>query len=149
MGELRPLVDGCLGQFAFFCIVPVLFIAVMIVMVVRLGFQWKQLLADGVDSTGTVVRKLRFHTRGRTHYIRYEYVDQFGRTHSHKSAVEEDVYNSVEEGQPFPIVYSQSKPHISAPKYLIDLSREAEKKRAAKKAAKDGATGSDQPTAGT
>jgi hypothetical protein len=77
------------------------------------------------------VRKLSFGGASRTsaRRVRYEYVDQFGRTHSHRSTVPDDVYRSCEEGGPFPVVYSQSRPHVSAPKYLVEQSRAALAKR--------------------
>lgn len=122
-----------LGAFGFHLLLPLLFIVGMIVLVVRRGFHFKLLLKDGIETTGTVVRKLMFrsHTQTGVPRIRYEYVDRFGRTHSNRSTVSDEVYRTSEEGGPFPVVYSQSKPHISAPKYLVDQSRAALKKRSA------------------
>jgi hypothetical protein len=112
-------------------LLPLLFVAGIIVLVVRRGLQMKVLANDGVETTGTVVRKLSFGGASRTsaRRVRYEYVDQFGRTHSHRSTVPDDVYRSCEEGGPFPVVYSQSRPHVSAPKYLVEQSRAALAKR--------------------
>ncbi|HEX7086844.1 MAG TPA: DUF3592 domain-containing protein [Vicinamibacterales bacterium] len=117
------------GSLGSGCLVPLLFLVAIVVVLLRRGLQWKLLLQDGVETTGTVVKKQIF--RNLDYRIRYQYVDQTGRTHSHRSAVTDEVYHGCEEGGPFPVVYSRSKPHISAPKYLIDQSRAAmEKKRA-------------------
>lgn len=123
--ELLGTLTNCL-------IIPLLIVGGMIVLAVRRGFQVKQLLEDGIETTGRVVKKQTFSGSkgGRVCRIRYEYVDQMGKTHAHRSAVPEDVYASHEEGSPFPIVYSQSKPHISAPKYLVEQSRAAMAKKA-------------------
>lgn len=112
-------------------LVPLLFIVGMIVLVARRGLQMKLLVKDGVETTGTVVQKLTFRRKTGTgvHRIRYQYVDQVGRTQCHRSTVPEDVFRSCEEGGPFPVVYSQSKPHISAPKYLVEQTRAALAKR--------------------
>lgn len=116
-------------------LIPLVFVVVMLVVVARRGFQVKLLAEDGLEATGFVVRKQTFSGRGgRTYRLRYRYVDQMGREHSHRSVVDDDVYKRYNEGDPFPIVYSRSKPHISAPKDVVDLVRnamEAKKKKSA------------------
>lgn len=120
-----------LGSIPFRFLVPLLFVVGIVVLVMRRGFQMKLLLEDGIETTGTVVQKLTFGGRsgGGVRRIRYEYVDRLGRSYSHRSTVPDDVYQSCEEGGPFPVVYSQSKPHVSAPKYLVEQSRAALTKR--------------------
>lgn len=114
-------------------LIPLLFVAGVIVLVVRRGLQMKLLVKDGVETTGTIVRMVTFrsHTRTGAHRIRYRYVDEWGRTHSNRSTVPEDVYRSCTEGGPLVVVYSRSKPHISAPKYLVEQSKAALDKRPA------------------
>lgn len=121
-----------LGSIAIrFFALPLLFFGGIIVLAARRGFQMKLLVQDGTETTGTVVRKLTFspYQWNAVRRIRYEYRDQFGTTHSNRSTVPDDVYRSCEEGGPFSVVYSQSKPQISAPKYLVDQSRAALEKR--------------------
>lgn len=114
-------------------LVPLLFVVALALVVIRRGVQMKRLVNDGIETTGTVVRKLSFtHQIGRgVRRIRYQYEDRSGRTYSHKSVVTEDVYRGCEVGDPLPIVYSRSKPQISAPKYVVDQSRAALEKRPA------------------
>lgn len=112
--------------------VPALIIAGLIVVVVRRGFQMKQLCADGVDITGTVVAKLQYHSaKGSVRndrWIRYEYTVG-GATHSHKSLVTSEYWSAHSEGGPIDLVYSRSRPGISAPRPLVESCRAAMEKR--------------------
>lgn len=60
-----------------------------------------------------------------TRSVRYEYHDDMGRAHSHTSAVIDDVWDAHEEGGPIAVVYSASRPAVSAPKYLVERARQA------------------------
>lgn len=110
-------------------LIPVLIVAGLVVVVVRRGFQMKQLCADGVEATGTVVARLQYHTaKGsvrNNRWIKYEYQDAAGQTHGHKSLVTSDFWTTHQEGGPIAIVYSRSRPDISAPRHLVELSRQA------------------------
>lgn len=102
-------------------IVPLIVVAVVVVVTIRRGFDFKQLLIDGVPANGVVARKLRF--RSNRFILRYAYRDDTGRVHTHKSHVTREVWDAHEEGGAITVVYSRSRPEISAPKYLVDRLR--------------------------
>ena len=112
-------------------LVPVALVAGLIVLVVRRGLQMRLLATDGVETTGMVVAKLRHrHPRRRgaqrpTVRIHYSYRDAAGGEHEHRSLVTDSFWNEHVEGGPIAIVYSKSQPQISAPRHLVELSREA------------------------
>ena len=112
-------------------LVPVALVAGLIVMVVRRGLQMRQLVTDGVETTGRVVAKLRHrHPRRKgaqrpTLRIHYAYRDAAGGAHEHRSLVTDSFWNEHEEGGPIAIVYSKSQPQVSAPRHLVEQSREA------------------------
>lgn len=115
---------------------PLLLIVAMVIVVIRRGFQVKQLAEDGIDTTATVIRKVKF--RGsrspRRYALRYRYFDQFGRSHEHRSMVTKDFHDGHEEGGHISVVYSESKPHISAPKDLVEQVKAGMAKRSARNA---------------
>ncbi|HEX6975253.1 MAG TPA: hypothetical protein VF147_12695, partial [Vicinamibacterales bacterium] len=95
----------------------------------RWGREFIELGEHGVVTTGKVLRKVRESRRhgGENRYLRYEYVDQFGTTHVRKKMmVTNEAWESLEEGGPIAIVYSQRDPAINAPQYLIDTMERAE-----------------------
>ena len=103
-------------------IMPLIVVAVVVVLTIRRGSQFKQLLMDGVETTGVVAKKLSFS--GRRHLtLRYAYRDPSGRVHAHKSVVSDEVWNAHEEGGSIAVVYSRSRPEISAPPYLVQKLR--------------------------
>jgi hypothetical protein len=112
-------------------VVPVAIVAGLIAVVVRRGLQMRQLVLDGVDTTGQVVAKLRhIHARRKgsqrpTLRIHYSYVDAAGKPHEHRSLVTDSFWNEHAEGGPIAIVYSKSQPQLSAPRHLVEQSREA------------------------
>lgn len=107
-------------------LMPAAVVGVVAFRVVKRGRELRQILLDGVAATGTVRTKVAFHGSGaRSRYLRYDYRDAAGRTHSHRSLVPRDVWNAHEKGGPIAIVYSASRPQISAPQYLVDLGRRA------------------------
>ena len=108
-------------------LVPIAFVGAASYRVVRRGLEFRLLLHDGVEAGGTVRNRVRFNPSGATRqrYVRYEYTDPSGRTHSRRSLVSSDVWEAAEEGSTLPIVYSASKPSVSAPKYLVDAARRA------------------------
>jgi len=106
-------------------------ISAMIVLVVRRGRQMRQLTLDGVEAIGMVKAKL-IHRAPKgsrvTHRLHYAYLDAKGTAHENRSLVTREFWSSHEEGGRIDVVYSQSQPHISAPKHLVDLGRQALKK---------------------
>jgi hypothetical protein len=110
-------------------ILPLLLIAFGVYAVVRRGFQMRQLVQDGVETNGTVAQKLEYPTargsRRSSRRLRYEYRDAAGRVHSHVSMVTADFWNAHAVGGPIAIVYSRSRPQVSSPRHLVDLSRQA------------------------
>lgn len=109
-----------------FGLIPFAIFAGMIYVIVRRGLQMKQLLADGVETTGLVVRQAK-HSSSRSgmrhRYLRYEYHDSLGRAHTHQSLVPDDVWDAHMEGGSIDVVYSQRRPAVSAPKYLVEQVR--------------------------
>lgn len=99
---------------------------------VRWGHELKELEQHGVETTGTVLRKISYHTRGggRSRYIRYGYTDQFGKQHSRKTIVLGDAWERYQEGGAIPVVYSQRTPRVSAAKYVYEtMARAVAEKR--------------------
>jgi hypothetical protein len=90
---------------------------------VRWGQEYTELREHGVVTTGRVLRKVVESSRhgAGSRYLRYEYVDQFGKTHLRKKMlVTDQAWNTLEEGGPIAIVYSERNPKVNAPQYLID-----------------------------
>ena len=101
---------------------------------VRWGREFKELEASGVDTMGVVTRKVQFSSRGnRSRYIRYEYRDQFGQTHTRKTVAIGDAWETHQEGGPIAIIYSQRNPRISAAKFLYDPMAKAAKEKQARR----------------
>ena len=114
-----------MGLVWFFSIVLLIAIAVGLGLL-RTAARWSRELAEleqhGVETTGTVLRKITYHTRGggRSRYIRYTYTDQFGKQHSRKTIVLGDAWERYQEGGEIPVVYSQRAPRVSAAKDLYE-----------------------------
>ena len=95
----------------------------------RVAVGWSKELIElqryGREVTGRVVEKRQTRRRGNTSaWIRYEYVDQFGRTRrSRRNIVTPEAWDAHTEGGPIAVVYAESRPKISAPKYLLDVVR--------------------------
>ena len=98
----------------------------------RVAVGWSKELIElrqyGREVTGRVVEKRQTRSRGNTSaWIRYEYADQFGRTRrSRRNIATPDAWDAHAEGGPIAVVYSQRRPMISAPKYLLSLERKKE-----------------------
>jgi len=109
-----------------FVVLPTAIFGGAIYAVVRRGLQIKQLLADGVETAGLVTEKsgdVRSRSGTRHRSLRYEYHDSLGRAHTHRSLVSDDVWKAHLEGGPIEVVYSQSRPAVSAPKCLVEQVR--------------------------
>ena len=109
-----------------FGLIPFAIFGGTLYVIVRRGLQMKQLLADGVETTGLGGRKARHcSSTGRMchRYLRYEYHDSLGRAHTHQSLVPDEVWDAHMEGGSIDVVYSQRRPAVSAPKYLVEQVR--------------------------
>ena len=78
----------------------------------RWGREWQELKACGIEVTGRVIEKRQVRsTRHRSTHIRYEYVDQFGKTRrSRRNLVTEEAWAAHEEGGPIQVIYSEKNP---------------------------------------
>lgn len=96
---------------------------------VRWSHELKELEQHGVQTTGTVVRKVSYSTRGggRSRYIRYAYRDQFGAEHTRKTMAIGDAWERYQEGGPIEVVYSQRTPKVSAAKFVYETMAKAVK----------------------
>ena len=122
----------------WFVLITVLFFALVLARLlataVRWGREFKELEAAGVETTGVVTRKVQFSSRGgRSRYIRYEYRDQFGQTHSRKVVAIGDAWETHHEGGPIAIIYSQRTPRISAAKFLYEPMAQAAREKQARR----------------
>ena len=93
---------------------------------VRWGNELVELKQFGVETSGTVLRKISHQTKGgHSRSVKYEYRDQFGAAHTRKVLVTPDAWDSLQEGGAIDIIYSQRRPAVSAPKYLADAMKHA------------------------
>ena len=92
----------------------------------RWGREMIELQQYGVEVTGLVLEKREYRSsRKQGRYIRYEYTDQFGRNHRRKVVATSEAWDAHRENGPIPIVYSQRRPNVSAPKYLLGVMSRA------------------------
>lgn len=108
-----------------FLLVPVFGMFAVGFLIMRRGFELKQLAADGVESTATVIRKRRAGSARPRFFVRYEYRDADGNVHTHRSNVTRETWEAVAEGDTIAIAYSASKPRISAPLEIVHQARSA------------------------
>jgi hypothetical protein len=88
---------------------------------IRWGNELVELQQFGVETTGTVLRKISYHAKsGPSRFVQYEYRDQFGVPHTRRVVASEDVWEKLQEGGAIEVIYSQRRPKVSAPKYLMD-----------------------------
>lgn len=115
-------------------LVPVVLIGAVLLKVARRARDFQKLLEDGVATRGTITRKFRFgttaHQRRRTQYLEYRYQDSRGDTHTQRSNVPSSVWDTYEEGGSIEVVYSESHPAVSAPRYLVDLAKQGVARKA-------------------
>jgi hypothetical protein len=109
-------------------LVPIVAGALLFIGAIRVAIRWGNEFAElqqfGVETTGTVLKKSAFNAKpGPARFLRYEYRDQFGVPHSRKVPVTQAVWETLQEGGPIEIVYSQRRPKVSAPKYLMDVAK--------------------------
>ena len=98
--------------------------AIALKVAVKWGREATELKQYGVETSGRILERRQERRRGTTStWIRYEYVDQFGKTHrSRRNLTTPDAWDAHAEGGPIQVIYSQRDPRISAPKYLLDLT---------------------------
>jgi hypothetical protein len=108
-------------------LIVVVLMAIALALTFRVAVNWSTELIElqqyGVESTGRVTERRQTRRRGATStWIRYEYVDQFGKRHrSRRNLVTPEAWSTHIEGGPISIVYSQRRPKVSSPKYLLNL----------------------------
>jgi hypothetical protein len=88
----------------------------------------KQLVHDGVDVQGVVVRQSG-GGHANPYYIRYRYRDGRGQEREHKIEVIQEFWVNHPEGSRIAVVYSKSKPSISGVRYQVEQKRKALAKR--------------------
>ena len=93
-------------------------------LVVHRELQLRQLVDDGVDVKGIVVRQSG-GGHANPYYIRYRYLDGRGQEREHKTQVMHDFWVNHPEGSLIAVVYSKSKPSISGVKYQVEQKRKA------------------------
>ena len=113
--------------FLVFAVVMAVAFALTLRVAANWGTELIELQQYGVDATGRVTEKRQVRRRGATStWIRYEYVDEAGQPHrSRRTLVTPAAWDSHDEGGPIAIAYSQRRPKISLPKYLLDVKRDA------------------------
>lgn len=98
-------------------------------LVITRGRQIKQLLKDGIDIDGRVVRQFKRNPKKASlstdYFLAYSYRDANGAEHEYKSNVDRDYWEAHPEGSAIAIAYSRSRPEISAPRFLVDHARSA------------------------
>jgi hypothetical protein len=93
-------------------IIPLLLVGYAVYVIIRRGFEMRWLATEGVESIGTVTRKVAAFPLHRFQ-IKYAYQDSFGREHHNASFVSKDLYDSLEVGSPVRVVYLPRKPSVS------------------------------------
>jgi hypothetical protein len=107
-------------------LIAVLAFTALIRTAVRWGNQLVELKQFGVETSGTVLRKISYKTKaGHSRSVTYEYRDQFGAAHTRRVLAPPDAWDSLQEGGAIDIVYSQRRPTVSAPKYLVGVMKNA------------------------
>jgi hypothetical protein len=97
-------------------------------LVVHREQQLTQLVRDGVDVEGIVVRQSGGH-HADPYYIRYRYRHGGGQEREHKVRVMQAFWVNHPEGSVISVVYSKSKPSVSGVKYQVEEKRRALAKR--------------------
>jgi hypothetical protein len=112
-----------------YALIPVLLIGYTIFRLVRCGFEMKQLAERGIATTARIIDRQQFATargtRRNDRYLRYEYTDDRGVKHTHRSHVTSSDWLAVAEGDSIPILYLPDKPAVSAPRDVVEKAREA------------------------
>jgi hypothetical protein len=94
-----------------FAIIPLLLGGYIVYVIIRRGFEMRRLAMEGVETVGTVTRKLKFFRR--RYQIKYAYYDPFGNRYYRTSFVSHETYNHLEVGSPVKVVYLPHQPSVS------------------------------------
>jgi len=117
---------------SLFVLIPLAFVVAILYRIVTRGMQMRRLVADGVQTVGRVTVKVGFgggDAAPRTRALRYEYTDAAGTRHTQRSLVSASIWAAAREGSPIDIVYSASRPSISAPRHMVEAARGTLRKR--------------------
>jgi hypothetical protein len=105
--------------------------AALVLIPVRRGLQIRKLVDGGVTTEGTVAKKWRHTSSGTSKKrIRYEFKDRNGHTYSRAIAASETEYGQLAVGDKIKVVYLPNQPKINALESLVDLAKEALRKKA-------------------
>ena len=125
------VVMGFLLSFSFrdlltgdmFAIIPLLLGGYTVYVLIRRGVEMRRLAEEGVETTGTVTRKLMFFRR--RYQIKYAYTDSFGNQHHRTSFVLGEFYDRLEVGSPVKVVYLPHRPSVSGLLSDVENARRA------------------------
>ncbi|HEY6641613.1 DUF3592 domain-containing protein [Povalibacter sp.] len=85
------------------------------------------LVHEGVPIAGVVTRKHRFTQKNRARFsLHYEYTPN-GRTRHGRAFVSREQFESHSEGQMLRVRYLARKPSVSAPEFVLDQARRAQR----------------------
>jgi hypothetical protein len=85
------------------------------------------LVDQGIPIQGIVTNKRRFMQKGRLRFVlTYEYHPD-GKTRQGRSVVSREQFESHSEGQALPLRYRADKPSVSAPEFVLEQARRAQR----------------------
>lgn len=118
-------------------LLPILVVILAFVGIIYLAvsrtLEMKELATNGIDVTAIVTEKKSLpNTRSSTrrNKIAYTYNDKQGQTHAGVTQLGFDEYDTYQVGGPIEITYSAKRPHVSGPRYYVDMAREALRRNA-------------------
>jgi hypothetical protein len=102
---------------------PVILVLVLwVLLVVKRGKEFKQLIASGVETPALVVERRTFNRKsGRSRALTYEFTDPTGTTRRRRAFVTSKVFEASPEGTAVTVVYLPEKPSVSALKGDVEL----------------------------
>jgi hypothetical protein len=116
----------------FFALVPLLLIGYTVYRLVKRGLEMRHLAERGVEATARIVDRQQFNTatgtRRNDRYLVYEFTDDRGVTHRHRSNVVSRDWLAVQTGDSIPIVHLPENPAVNAPRDVVENARKALKK---------------------
>jgi len=109
-------------------IIPLLLGGYTVYVLIRRGVEMRWLAEEGVETTGTVTRKLMFPRR--RYQIKYAYTDSSGNQHHRTSFVSRETYDHLEVGSPVKVVYLPQRPSVSGLLSDVEDARRALERKA-------------------
>ena len=102
---------------------PVILVLVLwVLLVMKRGKEFKQLIDSGVETPALVVKRRTFNRKGgRNRALTYEFTDPTGTTQRRRAFVTAKVFEASPEGTAVMIVYLPEKPSVSALKGDVEL----------------------------